>query len=658
VTDWAPWSLAGEELALLRYVRPGEVARHVQLPGPSGESCVTRLRAVYAALAARRVGYAYPAPGAEDGTQVIRPTEQVLWAPRHATCLDLALVLAGGCVAAGLHPVVVLLDPATGSGIGHALVLVRLDRDRGPRADGLFADDVWREPPGQLRDELQPGLEGAGSIVAIDPIGLAVSLGATATPGLGVDLAGAVAHGAAYLAGGRWRFGVDVGSGWRDTHQPAPTLPASEPLRPPYRAAGEAAESPLRLLRAEYALVPFQARDELTVLRDWCHRTAAGDRTGLAVVTGIGGAGKTRLALELAARLRREGWYAGTLPKTTDAEGVGWLAGVVSPVLVVLDYADGRVGDAIALLRALRVRRGPPAVVVLTARATEGDWLATIIESLDSDHHPYRSESRVLPDTHPHSVDVYERTVAALTPALVSPPAVPRGIRWTTLDYVLLGWIAAQGAEVLPRTPGELYDQALVHEENYWSTVYRDNVRERAPRRARLRKAVACLSLVAAPEPNADAVLRAVDDLREDPRERHDVRDTLITCLRPAPGEGLALRPDPVGDHLVLRELGTDQGVLLRAVEAGGEPGLVQALVTLVRAGQHDRDSAAGLVTALLDADPGRWRTVLAIAEAQRGAAAAALWHVVAREATTLPLDELSAALPSPPSGCMSWRCS
>jgi len=36
----------------------------------------------------------------------------------------------------------------------------------------------------------------------------------------------------------------------------------------------------------------------------------------------------------------------------------------VSPVLVVLDYADGRVEDAIALLKALRVRRGPPAVVL------------------------------------------------------------------------------------------------------------------------------------------------------------------------------------------------------------------------------------------------------------------------------------------------------
>ena len=84
MTDWGPWSLSGEELALVRYVRPDEVARHVQLPGRSGESRLARLRAVYATLAAKEIGYAYAAPGAEDGMQVIRPPEQVLWAPKHA----------------------------------------------------------------------------------------------------------------------------------------------------------------------------------------------------------------------------------------------------------------------------------------------------------------------------------------------------------------------------------------------------------------------------------------------------------------------------------------------------------------------------------------------------------------------------------------------
>src|SRR5262249_62381971 len=107
---------------------------------------------------------------------------------------------------------------------------------------------------------------------------------------------------------------VEMGAagGAQAAHRPA-ARPAAEPLREPYRAPDTAA-SPLRLLRAEYALTPFQNRDELLVLRDWCAQVAAGDRTGLAVIAGIGGSGKTRLALELAHRLRATGWDAGTPP--------------------------------------------------------------------------------------------------------------------------------------------------------------------------------------------------------------------------------------------------------------------------------------------------------------------------------------------------------
>ncbi len=652
MSSWPRWPL-DDPPALAHYVRPDQVAHHVPLPGPSGESRLARLRAVYEAIAGLRIGYAYDAATDEAGRQVIRPPDQVLWAPQHATCLDLALVLAGGCLTAGLHPVVVILAPPGGRGSLHALLLVRLDQDTTPTSG---AGAVWPTPPAELLGTLQRQVSGSpGKVVAVDPVGVAVSLGFTRTRGLDVSFDDAVTSGARHLTSADgapewdWTVGVDIGARWRaqDVEQLG-AHPASEPLRAPYRAP-ETAESPLRLLRAEYELVRFQNRDELTVLREFCHRTAAGDRTGLAVITGIGGSGKTRLALELAQRLRADGWYAGTLPKPPRGEsvaGVEWLAGVVSPVLVVLDYADGRVTDATALLAALRARRGAPAVVLLTARAIEGDWLDSIIESLDSDAHPYRREDIALPDTHPNSGDVYHRTLTALATTAGAPPALPRGIRWTTLDYVLLGWIAAQGASTLPTSREELYDQALGHEENYWCTVYRDNVREREPRRSRLRKAAACLSLVAAAEQHADDILAAVGDLKADARERHDVRDTLILCLRPEPGEGLALRPDPVGDHLLLREFGNDESGLARVLDAGGDQGLGQALITLARAGQNDPVTATRLITSLLDADITRWPHVLAIAAAQGGAAAASLEQLASRTPTPLPLEELSALLP------------
>ena len=643
-------------MALARYVLPDQVARHARLPGRSGESRLARLRAVYQALAQLKIGYAYEAPTDETGRHVIRSPDQVLWAPRHATCLDLALILTGGCLIAGLHPAVVILAPPDGGGSLHALLLVRLDHDLTPTP---ATEAVWSTPPAWLLPNLQHQANGLpGKVVAVDPVGMAESLGVTPTRGIKVSFEDAVTSGARYLtgtnntAGWVWKVGVDIGATWRAQDvEPLDAHPAAEPLRKPYRKP-DTAESPLRLLRAEYQLVEFQNRDELTVLRDFCHRTAAGDRTGLAVISGIGGCGKTRLALEVAERLRAEGWYAGTLPKVPKAmAGVDWLAEVVSPVLVVLDYADGRATDATTLLAALRNRRGPPAVVLLTARTLDGDWLATIIESLDSDAHPYRRKDITLPDTHPHPGDVYHRTVTALTPAAVQPPMLPRGIRWTTLDYVLLGWIAAQGTPTLPATRDKLYDQVLEHEQNYWCTVYRNTVHDRKPRRARLCKAAACLSLVAAPEQRADAVLAAVADLRNNSQELYDVRDILITCLRPAPGEGLALRPDPIGDHLLLREFAYDEGLLLRTLDAGGDQELGQSLVTLVRAGQNDPDTASRLITSLLDADIARWPSVLAIASAQGGAAASSLEQLASRAQTPLPLDELSAVLPFSPLG-------
>ena len=78
VSRWPRWSLDGEPLALARYVLPDQIARHVRLPGRSGESRLTRLRAVYEALAKLKIGYAYEAPTDEAGRQVIRPPDQVL----------------------------------------------------------------------------------------------------------------------------------------------------------------------------------------------------------------------------------------------------------------------------------------------------------------------------------------------------------------------------------------------------------------------------------------------------------------------------------------------------------------------------------------------------------------------------------------------------
>ena len=219
------------------------------------------------------------------------------------------------------------------------------------------------------------------------------------------------------------------------------------PLRGGYREPGTA-ESALRLLRAEYQVTPFQGRDELTVLSGLCEDVLGGTRTGLVVITGRGGAGKTRLALGLADRLGREGWYTGVLREQTRAgAALEWLAQVTAPLLVVVDYADARAATAVDVLSVV-ARRARPAVVVLTARERTGEWLTTITDALESDAHPYLLEPLDLPDAHPRPADVYARTCTAVDPSAGPPPPLPapqRGTRWTTLDLVLLRWLAAIG---------------------------------------------------------------------------------------------------------------------------------------------------------------------------------------------------------------------
>ena len=88
---------------------------------------------------------------------------------------------------------------------------------------------------------------------------------------------------------------------------------------------------PSLLLRAKYAVVPFHGRvDELGDLERWCEDESA-PRAHL--VVGAGGAGKTRLAIELCRRMRARGWLAGFLAEDTLAEIIDRVRELGEPAL-------------------------------------------------------------------------------------------------------------------------------------------------------------------------------------------------------------------------------------------------------------------------------------------------------------------------------------
>ncbi|GAA4295205.1 hypothetical protein GCM10023086_08030 [Streptomyces venetus] len=657
--SWPRWSLEGEPAALAKYVLPDEVAALLHLPGPPADSRLGQAQAVYEAVAGAGITYSHEAPSDDPGRQVIRQPGEVLWCPRHATCLDLALILAGACLHSGLHPLVLVLDPPQPGRAAHALLGVWIDD---PDHDGIRLPDadVWASRPDGFDELVQTDLTGPSRpLLLIDPVGVARALPTSPVLGTGAAFAEAAAAGARYARDWTWRLAVDIRRAWRerDTHTPA-DRPDDQPLRPPYVDLDPQVHRPLQALRAEHRVVPFQARDELTILTDWCHTVAAGPHTGVTVVHGVGGAGKTRLALELADQLATQhGWYTGYLRERPT--GRDWLGTVVSPTLIVLDYADARTADAEHLLTILKRRtdRGAaPAIVVMTARAVDGQWLTALQKAWNRDGHLVRESAPLhLPPEHPAGAALFRRAAGVFHRGPdhdLDLDAVDRAAPtdWTTLDHVLLALLAARSPGRLPTTREELYEEVLTHEHTYWAQTYRKNARLGRDADAPLdvlNRAVASLTLRApTTRKEINVALRAVEELADAAEWRETVRTTLTTCLQPGPDEPLVLRPDPIADHLTLQQLHDDEDLLPGILDGLDDDRLQAALLQLNRAAMAAPDSATRMVKAWVSAGVDRWEPVLHVAAEQGGTALTALHQLLDDEPAVPWLDDLAEAIP------------
>ena len=119
-----------------------------------------------------------------------------------------------------------------------------------------------------------------------------------------------------------------------------------------------------------------------------------GGRLGVRLVTGEGGSGKTRLALQLATDLAGHGWRTMWVGRGQEGTAVGAVRDTGEPAVLVVDYAETRPGLADLLTEAAAAEDCPDLRVLLLARSA-GEWWRQLLDGAD-----YRL-SQVLEDTGP-----------------------------------------------------------------------------------------------------------------------------------------------------------------------------------------------------------------------------------------------------------------
>ncbi|MGW6932823.1 tetratricopeptide repeat protein [Lentzea sp. NPDC054927] len=339
--------------------------------------------------------------------------------------------------------------------------------------------------------------------------------------------------------------------------------------------------SPAGLLPARRAVVPFRGREKLLAkLHEWTE--AAGV---LRLVHGPGGQGKTRLAYEFAEQLAGRGWAVVWLDPSRGPEELAVLAATVTPLLVVIDYAETRTGQLVALLETLtRRRHGSPVKVLLLARTAGGWWdqlAATndvVRDAMDT------AQVQVLPvldDTASARAETYQAAVDAFAAALNRVPGL-QDTPWATAASVLsarppqmndqrrtvlavqMGALAdlldtahplspseAAGAGGGPRGPE---DRVLDHERGYWQTTAQSQDLNLAL--ATLIDVVAATVLLGptTPEEVSD-VLTRVPGMADQPSDRHEAVRGWLIHLYPAGEQGTfeGLQPDRLAERLIGR---------------------------------------------------------------------------------------------------------
>ena len=698
------WDRGGDPAGIAAVVHPGWVQRALTaedwrgFPGnePGGGDGVSKVeriaQQIFDKLAELHITYVHEPAESVPGAQRVRAVDEVL-SLGHATCLDMCAAFCSAALDAGIYPL--LLTVRQEEHRRHALVLVPVDLRWSFGVPALLDEGFSRSPlvidGDDVRDLVANAPDDAtGTWLAID-----VEQATYSTDRDAGDWACSIASGASYVKEWDWDVCVDVGGirAQHDNSSEFPTLARTEKVLAPGYLPLPDGSTPLQMIQTRYGVVPFCSRPEYRELKEWALGTSKipGRKpdVSVAVLTGAGGAGKTRIAAQLCHDLEVLGWYTGFAPAKSAMENdeLTYLAELTTELLIVVDYAEeSRQEQLAALLRSLRGRRSPTRIV-LTARGIDA-WWEEFREELESDGIQLGQGLVKELEPRPDPVLLYHRAVRGFSKVIngVNPPEVviPEHVGGTALDIVLRAWLSvvidsgmqdpqfepsvergARGARAaIPNARDSLYDRVLHLEFNRWRTF----PGLQGISIIHLRRIAATLSLLVPDTGQVDDVLSRLLEWRDEHLRRSRVAELLSTTLLRSAGDGgVSLRPDPVAEHLILSVFGHEldqvdavlpgdplevpgisepdasEATVTRAVMLGQQAQNLSQVIT--RAASQDRESATALAQHVLMACPHLWSSALEVALVQGGPFADALERLI-ESGAELPFEEIERAIP------------
>ncbi|HEV8579755.1 MAG TPA: tetratricopeptide repeat protein [Thermoanaerobaculia bacterium] len=371
--------------------------------------------------------------------------------------------------------------------------------------------------------------------------------------------------------------------------------------------------TPGQILTAAFEVIPFDEagrREELDFLASCCGNA---ERRSVLLLTGEGGSGKTRLMLEWCRRLRHQGWHAGFLKRNRENDQILPLVKGTAPRLVVIDYAETRLGIVEQLLIEMGQApqsEGPKLRVVLLARR-EGDWWTNLsllsgdVAELLARSHP-RQIRPLIPQNLAERQRAFRTAVEGFAENLQH--EIPKDLHIPDLTdiqfdralYLHMAALSALQGERIESAEDAL-DHTLEHERRFWRGQVRGilvNRHEQNLLYEQTEIAVAVVTLVGGTADfgeTYDLLGRALPKLRSliwgVQGAIADQLSILYQGSDPEKGRFIEpLQPDLLGEEWVARVLAHDESLIGRILDGGSPKEAYSTLTVLTRIARRRPD--------------------------------------------------------------------